>query len=64
MKTHPNSSLSPYLRRPLRSFDEALSDVRAEEAFVQDAWYKFVSGQLPTPEASHAVHADPTDGRS
>jgi hypothetical protein len=62
MKAQPHSSLSPYLRRPLRSLDEALSDRQAGEAFVRDVWYKFDPNRTLEPEPNHAAVPDAAGG--
>ena len=54
MKAEPPITCSPYLRRPLRTLDQALDDHQANRALVRQIWYRVDLGAPPQPESSHA----------
>ena len=54
MKTEPCIFCSPYLRRPLRTLDQALDDHRANQALMRQIWYDSGCRQPLQPESTHA----------
>lgn len=54
MKAEPRIFCSPYLRRPLRTLDQALDDHRANQALMQQIWYESGPREPPQPESTHA----------
>ena len=54
MTATPHILCSPYLRRPLRTLDQALNDCQARRALEREIWYRFDLGTPPQPESSDA----------